>query len=166
VTAAASGCPKPGPVAALHAAWSQTLPSLEGPVVGVGLDLVDVEQVADLIRTGGTRFCEDAWTVAEIEDANGDPERLAARWAAKEAVMKALGAGLGDIAPNDVEIRTDELGAPSVLVSGAAEAVAASRGVTGWCVSLTHESGWAAALVVALRDDRYQTASDISGSSA
>lgn len=75
--------------------------------------------------------------------------RLAARFAAKEAAMKALGVGLGAFAFHDVEVVRDDGGAPSLVVTGAAAALASERGVTRWLVSLTHSALVAEAVVVA-----------------
>src|SRR3954462_8370857 len=74
---------------------------------------------------------------------------LAARFAAKEAVMKALGVGLGAFAFRDVEVVKQESGAPSLHVTGAAAELAEQRGVQSWKVSLTHTAALAEAVVVA-----------------
>jgi holo-[acyl-carrier protein] synthase len=76
--------------------------------------------------------------------------RLAARFAAKEAAMKALGVGIGAIGWHDVEVVTAEGGAPSLVVTGRAAALATEQGVTEWKVSLTHTDRVAEAVVVAL----------------
>ena len=75
---------------------------------------------------------------------------LAARFAAKEAAMKALGVGLGAFRFHDVEVVRLDSGQPELRLSGAAETLAAERGVRGWRVSLTHTSSLAEAVVVAL----------------
>ena len=77
--------------------------------------------------------------------------RLAVRFGAKEAVMKALGVGLGSFAFRDVEVaRDDDSGAPSLALHGAAAALAEARGVRAWQVSLTHTDSTAMAVVLAL----------------
>jgi holo-[acyl-carrier protein] synthase len=76
--------------------------------------------------------------------------RLAARFAAKEAAMKALGVGLGEVAFRDIEVTVLSSSAPELRVSGLAAARAAKLGVTGWKVSLTHGQMVAEAVVVAL----------------
>lgn len=124
--------------------------------MGVGVDAVDVAR----FRRGLDRYprlADRLFTGGELEDVEGtrDPaERLAARFAAKEAVMKALGSGLWSFAWHDVEVARSPgsgptAGAPSLrLVAGAAE-LARDRGVSRWHVSLTHTSQLAVAMVVA-----------------
>lgn len=123
----------------------------DGSVIGVGVDLVDVAALRQLLNTGGDSFASAAWTAAEREDAQGDPERLAARWAGKEAAMKALGSGLGEVSPLDIEVVTDEAsGAPHLCLHDSAAKRAAAAGVSGWHVSVAHEGAWAVGFVVAV----------------
>ncbi len=137
------------PVTALNRATSRLRGLLAGPV-GIGVDLVEVADVEALVRTGDPSFLVEAWSANELGECEGAPESLAARWAAKEAVMKALGCGLGDLAPSDIEIRTDaRSGAPSVVLHRKALLRAEETGVVSWAVSLCHENGWAAAIAVA-----------------
>jgi holo-[acyl-carrier protein] synthase len=82
-----------------------------------------------------------------------DPaEGLAARFAAKEAVLKALGRGLGACAFRDIEVVRAESGAPSLALHDTAARLAAEHGVTAWHVSLTHTATMAEAVVIALAD--------------
>ena len=134
--------PAAGPVAA----------SVPGAVLGVGTDLVDVERIgAAVARTPGllTRVFTDAertWA-----GASRHPEqRLAARFAAKEAVLKALGAGLGSAPLTDIEVVRGTSGAPSVALHGRAAELARALGVDRVLVSLTHTSTTAAAFAVAM----------------
>lgn len=84
-------------------------------------------------------------------DAARDPApRYAVRFAAKEAVMKALGVGLGAFDWHDVEVERTESGAPTLRVSGRAAALADERGVTGWRLTLSHTESMAEAIAVAL----------------
>lgn len=76
--------------------------------------------------------------------------RLAARFAAKEAVMKALGVGLGAFAFHDVEVVSADSGAPSLVLHGGAEELADGLGVSDWRLSLTHTDSLAQAVAVAL----------------
>lgn len=136
------------PERALRSAWEASI-ELAGEAAGAGIDLVEVETVRQLLETGGTSFVETAWTAREQREANGQPEGLAGRWAAKEAVMKVLQRGIGDLDPRDVEIVTEPSGAPRVELHRGARTVARRRRITTWHVSLTHEGGWTAAIVIA-----------------
>ncbi|OWY58685.1 hypothetical protein B7486_78645 [cyanobacterium TDX16] len=96
----------------------------------------------------GRVFTADEQAYAE---AKRDPtERYAVRWAAKEAVMKALGVGLGEVDLKEIEVVRAESGAPSVVLHGRAAVVADARGVTTWQLSLTHTESAAHAIAVAL----------------
>jgi holo-[acyl-carrier protein] synthase len=114
-----------------------------------GVDLVHVDKVGAMLSSSGQEFSDLCWTTAEQDYCNGSVERLAARWAAKEATMKALGIGIGDVAPTDVEVVAIEGHAPELSLHGNAQARAAALGITNWSLSLTHENGWALAFVVA-----------------
>jgi holo-[acyl-carrier protein] synthase len=81
--------------------------------------------------------------------AHDDVPRLAARFAAKEAVMKALGVGLGAFSFKDVEVGRQASGAPTLFVRGAAEQLAAEQGVARWHLSLSHTDHVATAIAVA-----------------
>lgn len=127
-----------------------------GRVVGVGTDLVEVERLrAALGRRAGLRtrlFTEGEWDYAAR---HRDPlPHLAARFAAKESVMKALGRGMDSMGFAEIEVRRDEGGAPSVVLSGRAERIAAERGVDAWQLSLTHTDSLAQAVAIALGRDR------------
>lgn len=121
-------------------------------VVGIGTDIVDIDRFRDVIhRTPG--LVDRLFTAGERDYASArrDPtERLAARFAAKEAVLKALGLGLGAMRFADIEVVRAESGQPSIDLAGSASAVAAERGVSGWMISLSHTDTLAQAFVVAL----------------
>lgn len=122
-------------------------------IVGVGTDLVDLDRFRQAAeRTPGilTRyFTADEQAYAERRR---DPtERYAARFAAKEAVMKALGVGLGACELADIEVvRDEDSGAPDLRLHGKAAALAEERGVTAWRISLTHTDTVAHAIVIAV----------------
>ena len=119
-------------------------------IVAVGIDVVLVERFAKaLART--PLLGERLFTEAERVTPSGNPrsaESLAARFAAKEAVAKALGAPAG-LHWYDCEIVTDPDGRPWLTVSGSVAAEASKRGVTRWHLSLSHDAGIASAVVVA-----------------
>ena len=119
-------------------------------VVGVGVDLVNVGVLGDLVMSGGAGFLNAGWTATEQRDAAGVSERLATRWAAKEAVMKALGRGLGDVDPLDIEIALGISGEPEVRLRSSASEAAETRGVGVVRVSMSHEYGLAVAFAVAV----------------
>ncbi|MDX6242973.1 MAG: holo-[acyl-carrier protein] synthase [Frankiales bacterium] len=113
-------------------------------VVGIGVDAVLIERfVASLARTSG--LAARLFTEAERELPD---ESLAARFAAKEAVAKAIGAPKG-LQWHDVEVQTGDGGRPLLAVRGAVAAVADSMGVRHWHLSLSHDGGIAVAMVVA-----------------
>jgi holo-[acyl-carrier protein] synthase len=142
---------KTSPIAAILSAWSATATPF-GAVVGIGIDLVDVAVLEGLLTSGGPAFRDSVWTETEQAEAEGSTERLAGRWAAKEAVMKALQCGIGETEPLDIEIATAPGGEPAVVLHGAAKKVARSKQVTAWHVSLSHEHGWATAIAIAERN--------------
>lgn len=112
-------------------------------IVGVGIDVVDIDRfVESLERTPG--LCERLFTKAEQERA---PSSLAARFAAKEALAKALGAPAG-LHWQDAEVVTDDNGRPWLEIKGTVAEQAGRLGVTDLHVSLSHDAGIASAVVV------------------
>lgn len=121
-------------------------------MIGIGIDAVEIDRFRRVLaRTPAVArrlFTEDERAYA-ARFADSAP-RLAGRFAAKEATMKALGVGLGAFCFRDVEVVRDPSGAPSLRVSGAAAALAGEQGVTGFRVSITHTDRSAHAVVAAL----------------
>ncbi len=113
-------------------------------IAGVGIDVVDVERFLETLRRT-PRLVERLFTEGER---HLPPASLAARFAAKEAVAKALGAPAG-LRWTDVTVITDPAGAPSLDVRGTVAARAAELGVARLHVSLSHDAGIASAVVVA-----------------
>ena len=138
------------PLDALRSAWGASVTSL-GAIAGAGVDLVETSGFAGLLSAGGSAFLDNGWSPQEQRDAAGSAERLAARWAAKEAVMKALRCGLGDLDPLDIEILTNPDGSPSVVLHRNALTAASTLRVGEWLLSLCHEDGWAVAIAIASR---------------
>lgn len=122
-------------------------------MIGLGIDAVDIVRFrAVLARRPG--LAGRLFTAGEQAYAAGlaDPApSLAARFAAKEAAMKALGVGLGAFRFTDVEVVREDGGRPSLRVAGSAAGLAAELGVGSWLVSLTHTAALAEAVVVAER---------------
>jgi holo-[acyl-carrier protein] synthase len=122
-------------------------------IVGVGIDVVPVERFATALERT-PRMAQKLFTDRERERDDGGPrsaESLAGRFAVKEALAKALGAP-GGMAWTDAEVSTDPSGQPRLHVTGTVAARAAALGVTSWHVSLSHDGGLAAAVVIAEKD--------------
>ena len=120
-------------------------------MIGIGVDVVEIERFrTSLARTPTMR--ERLFTATELEyaDRKVDPvPSLAVRFAAREAVMKALGLGLGAFGFHDVWVERAPSGAPSLAVTGRAAELADEAGVRRWHLSLTHSDLVAVAYVVA-----------------
>lgn len=119
---------------------------------GIGVDIVEVPRVERAVTRWGDAFLGRVFTDAERRHAGSAPgafQRLAGRFAAKEAVMKALGLGWRSMAWRDIEIGTDALGKPLVRLSGRAAAAAARLGAGAWLVSISHTRHLAVAQVLA-----------------
>jgi holo-[acyl-carrier protein] synthase len=114
----------------------------------------EVAGIAHNASIGGNRWLRKVFTDGERHYADGDAERLATRFAAKEAVAKALGTGFRDgISPTAIEIVCDTAGTPTVVLHGAAATAAGALGVGRVRVSLTRDGGIAAAAAWALAND-------------
>lgn len=121
--------------------------------VRTGIDLCDPERIKKAVERHGERFLSHVFTRGEVEycSAFSDPYlSYAARYAAKEAVMKALGAGIGKISFTEIEVASEENGRPRVILRGKAKKIAEELGVTSLDISLTHIKGMSAASAVAL----------------
>jgi holo-[acyl-carrier protein] synthase len=120
-------------------------------VVGVGVDAVDLHRFAVVLGRRAS-LADRLFTPGELAYARSaaDPvPRLSTRFAAKEAVMKALGVGLGAFSFHDVEVVRVGLDAPTLVLTGAAVGLAVRAGVSRWHLSLSHTAEVAVALVVA-----------------
>lgn len=121
---------------------------------GIGIDVVEVERISASVAKLGDAFLKRVFTPAERDYcmAHTDPAiHLAARFAAKEAVAKAFGTGIGKHAAlTDIEVRHTASGAPEIALHGAAAAYAAEHGISRVLVSLTHTARYAAANAVAV----------------
>ena len=121
-------------------------------IVGTGIDITEVERVRQTIERFGRRFIERVFTEEEIrycESKANKAERYAARFAAKEAGMKALGAGWrGGLTWRDLEVSNLPSGRPTLRLYGRAAEIAATLGVRQISLSITHTASQAMALVV------------------
>lgn len=121
----------------------------------VGVDLVEVARVKDLVSKYGSRFIHRVFTPREqaacgLNSARWQMERLAARFAAKEAVAKALGTGIGAVAFREIEVVNDDLGRPELVLHGGAAELGRELGLQHWAISLSHTHEQAVAFVTAL----------------
>ncbi|WCB91431.1 Holo-[acyl-carrier-protein] synthase [Baekduia alba] len=115
----------------------------------VGIDLVKAATVQDALAEHGARYLDRVYTPAEQEQCGGDPLRLAARFAAKEATMKVLQPRADDALPwLAIEVVRNPDAAPAIALHGAAAALARQAGLTELALSFTHEDEYAAAVVV------------------
>ena len=114
-----------------------------------GVDIIEVARVEQAAARHGERFYRRFFTSAERARCGGRFTAYAARFAAKEAVSKALGTGIGDMNWTDIEIVNDARGRPEVKLHGAAAEIAERLGIREWSLSLAHTHEQAVAFVVA-----------------
>ena len=118
-------------------------------MVHVGIDLVYADDVHEALARHGERYLDRVFTERERREAGADPLRLAARFAAKEAAIKALRSDDVPLPWRDIAVHHDAAGRPSLHLTGAAQRLADQDGVHSLSVSITHERDLAAAVVVA-----------------
>jgi holo-[acyl-carrier protein] synthase len=121
-------------------------------IYGIGIDLVMVQRIEDAIQRWGERFEKKIFTPGEIEycsrKRNPFPN-YAARFAAKEAFVKALGIGIRrGVHWKDMEVQRGPLGKPILKLSGMAREICRKEGIEGILLSLTHDRGFSSAMVV------------------
>jgi holo-[acyl-carrier protein] synthase len=114
-----------------------------------GVDLCEISRLYDAIERHGERFLGRVFTSTEREQCGENYASLAARFAAKEAVAKALGTGLGPVAFTDIEIVRGENREPILQLHGKALEKANELRLTEWAISLSHTQAYAMASVVA-----------------
>jgi holo-[acyl-carrier protein] synthase len=125
-------------------------------IIGHGIDLCGVERIRRMIRDHGDHFLDRTYTPAEVAYARrrkkGFEETLAGRFAAKEAVMKALGTGWREgVEFKGIEILNEPSGRPYVVLSGTTAEKAWALGITHWHITITHTEDLAIASAVAER---------------
>ena len=122
-------------------------------IISHGIDLVDIARFERTLNDHPDRFLERCFCEGERAYAESRPKRrsqhLAARFAAKEAVMKAIGTGLANgVTWKEIEVRLLPSGAPELSVTGRAAEIALELGITGWLISLSHTDSQAIASVI------------------
>jgi holo-[acyl-carrier protein] synthase len=121
--------------------------------LATGVDIIEIKRFAGTIERQGERFKKRFFTPQELEQVGENIASLAVRFAAKEAVSKALGTGMGKVRPIEMEVVRDEKRAPYLHLHGEALRVAESLGLHTWSISLSHSDEYAVAFVVALGDE-------------
>ena len=123
-------------------------------IIAHGIDLVDCPRIEQMIQRHGERFIKRVFTAAEQAYAGAtknEVEKLAGRFAAKEAVLKLIGTGWrGKIAWTDIEVINNPAGQPQVTLSGEVEKIADKLGIKHISISITHTANFAIASAVAL----------------
>jgi holo-[acyl-carrier protein] synthase len=115
-----------------------------------GVDLCEIPRVREAIERHGERILARIFTSTERSQCGENYASLAARFAAKEAVAKALGTGLGVVSFTEIEIVRGESGEPLLSLHGDAQAAAERLGLKEWAISLSHTGDYAVASVVAI----------------
>jgi holo-[acyl-carrier protein] synthase len=113
-----------------------------------GVDIIEIPRIQRVFGEYGQRFLTRIYTAAEIEYCRGRAPNLAARFAAKEATMKALGTGVRGVGWRDIEVVRAPSGAPGIRLHGRAKRRAERLGLQEICISLSHSREYAVAVVV------------------
>jgi holo-[acyl-carrier protein] synthase len=106
--------------------------------IATGIDVIEIERIEHAVDRWGERFLHRVYTDAEIAYCRGRAQSLAGRFAAKEAVSKALGVGIRTLRWVDIEVLPDRRGKPHVYLHGKAADIAAAQGLSRFDVSITH----------------------------
>ena len=115
-----------------------------------GVDLIEIDRIAEMVSRHGNHYLERIYTPAELEICGKRAESLAGRFAAKEAVVKALGCGIGEVTWKEIEILDNGQRAPVLHLNGKAAQKADELGLTDWSVSISHDQSRVIAFAVAL----------------
>lgn len=118
--------------------------------IASGIDLVEIERFQQAVNRHGQRLLERIFTEAELAEAGANIASLAARFAAKEAVAKALGTGIGTVGWREIEVQRGEARQPTLRLCGCAAQIAAQQGLQFWSISLSHTQKTAAAVALAV----------------
>ena len=118
-----------------------------------GIDLIEINRLEEVNPAIRKRFLQRIFTPLELEQVGHSYASLSGRFAAKEAVSKALGTGIGFVLWQDIEIRRGRFGEPELFLYGNAQKEAEKLGLTTWSVSITHNRTTAAAFVIAMGEN-------------
>lgn len=125
-------------------------------VIGIGTDIIECERIDQMIQKHGDTFLKRVYTAAEISycsDRKAANQHYAGRWAAKEAVLKALGTGWAHgIQWTDVEVVNQMGGKPNIVLAGVAERISREMGIQQMMISISHCKGYATAYATAVGD--------------
>ena len=124
-------------------------------VIGIGTDIVECSRIESMIAKHDALFLKRVYTDWEISYCSrrkASVEHFAGRWAAKEATIKALHAKIADVPLTDITVTAGDHGEPQLHLSGIAAAMADDYALTSWSVSLTHDGGFAAAMVIGVAE--------------
>jgi holo-[acyl-carrier protein] synthase len=118
------------------------------PRIPVGVDIVEISRIRKAMSTWPNTFLKRIYTKSEINNCNNVASRLAARFAAKEAVMKALETGIMGVNWRDIEVISNNNGAPSIKLHGKAHDKAQENGIKEFSISISHSNKYAVAFVI------------------
>jgi holo-[acyl-carrier protein] synthase len=119
-------------------------------MISCGVDLIEVSRVEQAVARQGARFLDRIFTAQEQAYCQARPERLAGRFAVKEAVAKALGTGIGAMRWVDIEVVCDPRGKPELVLHGDAARISAENNLVHWSISLSHTATHAIGYAIAL----------------
>jgi holo-[acyl-carrier protein] synthase len=120
------------------------------PTLRTGIDLIEIARLETIQPLIFERFLARVYTPRELAEARQSLPTLAGKFAAKEAVAKALGSGIGQVHWQDIEILHGAQGEPTLSLHGAALALAGQLELTTWSISISHSQAYAVAMVVAM----------------
>jgi len=120
--------------------------------LATGIDLIEIDRLQGIIRRYGDRFLQRVYTPRELKEVGNLPASLAARFAAKEAVSKTLGTGIGPVGWREIEILRGPSREPVLYLHGAAADLAKQLQLNTWSISLSHTNTHAVAMAVAMSD--------------
>lgn len=122
-----------------------------------GIDLIEIERLESVIQRYGVRLLNRVYTPQELAEVSHNLASLAGRFAAKEAVSKALGTGIGLVTWHEIEVLRGPEREPVLHLHGAAAQLARDLGLQTWSLSLSHTQTHAIAMVVAVGDARIES---------